>query len=679
MTSLRETLRAIRRRSFTGRAAEVAMFRAALGAPGARLHNPGAPGMLSHKPGEAGVLFVHGPGGVGKSALLDVFAEVAAEQGADVTRADARHLAHVPQMLPTPAAGVLLIDTYELLEPVDDWIREQYLPSLPGDCLVVIAGRQPPGPAWRADPAWRALTRVVTLGNLPDDDGRAYLGAQGVPATAHERLLMISRGHPLTLSMIVDAVRRGTVPDTLGDLPDVVGVLLGRMIDEAPSPRHRAALEMCAQMPVTTEDLLRPVVGGDAGDVFAWLRARPFVDESPYGLYPHDVVRDALNADLRWRDPDRFAELYRRKLHAVRDRILATPGEQDRMQLVVLAVVLNGARSPLTALRSLPPVMGIWPDRPADGDRAAIVGMTRRWQGDRQAELCAYWLDRRPQGFRVFRTADGAVRGFAARLDLTESDLGVDPGADTLFGYASKNGPPRPGERVRAWRFFVDAECGQGPSPSLTLFMACQMLDIMLIDDDTAWTLVGAFQDAELWTPVMELLDFWTAGDYEVGGVTYPVFAHDWRRTGFAEMVALLHARQLGAPVRPANADHGEPILSESDFAAAVRSALRDLHAPEVLRHNPLTRSRLVRQRSGTTPAEALRELLGEAAATLSPELHELVERTFLRPAATQERVAATLHLSFNTYRRHRDKAVTRIASWLWDQERLSVHHRPQD
>jgi hypothetical protein len=49
--------------------------------------------------------------------------------------------------------------------------------------------------------------------------------------------------------------------------------------------------------------------------------------------------------------------------------------------------------------------------------------------------------------------------------------------------------------------------------------------------------------------------------------------------------------------------------------------------------------------------------------------LFDVVNRTFLRPAATQERAAEMLHLSFSTYRRHRDRAVARIVEWLWRRE----------
>ena len=46
-----------------------------------------------------------------------------------------------------PSEGVLLINTYEILAPLDTWLRETLLPQLPGHSLVIIAGRNPPAPA----------------------------------------------------------------------------------------------------------------------------------------------------------------------------------------------------------------------------------------------------------------------------------------------------------------------------------------------------------------------------------------------------------------------------------------------------------------------------------------------------------------------------------------------------
>jgi AAA ATPase domain len=50
-------------------------------------------------------------------------------------------------------------------------------------------------------------------------------------------------------------------------------------------------------------------------------------------------------------------------------------------------------------------------------------------------------------------------------------------------------------------------------------------------------------------------------------------------------------------------------------------------------------------------------------------KLWRAVERTYVRPAATQERAAAALGLPFSTYRRHLTQGVERVVAWLWDQE----------
>jgi hypothetical protein len=49
--------------------------------------------------------------------------------------------------------------------------------------------------------------------------------------------------------------------------------------------------------------------------------------------------------------------------------------------------------------------------------------------------------------------------------------------------------------------------------------------------------------------------------------------------------------------------------------------------------------------------------------------LWRAVDRTYVHPAATQERAAAALGLPFSTYRRHLTQGVARVVTSLWDQE----------
>lgn len=51
---------------------------------------------------------------------------------------------------------VLVIDTYELLSPLEGWLLENFLPRLPGNTLVVLASRNAPSILWRLIPAGKA-------------------------------------------------------------------------------------------------------------------------------------------------------------------------------------------------------------------------------------------------------------------------------------------------------------------------------------------------------------------------------------------------------------------------------------------------------------------------------------------------------------------------------------------
>jgi hypothetical protein len=153
--------------------------------------------------------------------------------------------------------------------------------------------------------------RVVSLRNLAADDPRAYLREERVPEPLHERALVLTHGHPLALALLVDVLAQ-RAETALTEAPDAVRALVQRFTDDVPTARHREALEVAAHARTPTEDLLKAVLGGDdAGELCAWLRERSFVERSADGLFPHDLVRDVLDVDLRWRAPETYLARHR--------------------------------------------------------------------------------------------------------------------------------------------------------------------------------------------------------------------------------------------------------------------------------------------------------------------------------------------------------------------------------
>ena len=140
-------LRAARHSRFVGRAAEKELFETALSASELPFF----------------VLYLYGPGGVGKTTLLQEYALLCEREKIPFLYLDVRNIDPAPGAFLDALYGgiglaenetfathiahtsrfVILIDTYETLAPLDDWLREMFLPELPENTLVVLAGRYP--------------------------------------------------------------------------------------------------------------------------------------------------------------------------------------------------------------------------------------------------------------------------------------------------------------------------------------------------------------------------------------------------------------------------------------------------------------------------------------------------------------------------------------------------------
>jgi hypothetical protein len=692
LATVGQRLQQARNRWFLGRDGELELFRAALGAP--------QPPFT--------VLHVHGPGGVGKTALLRAFADEARIAGAVSVPLDARHFEPSPAGFTAAvrsATGleddedlgvglgvrgrrtVVLLDTYETAAPLDDWLRERFLPELPADSIMVLAGREPPGPAWRSEAAWRELLQVVALRNLEPDDSRAYLGAAGVPKAFHEPVLAFTHGHPLALSLVVDVLaqeqRQGLVGFTPEHAPDVIRELLARFVANVPSDLHRRALEVCAHARLTTEALLRAALdAGDVHDIFEWLRSLSFIEQGPYGLTPHDLARDLLDADLRWRDREQYGVQHDRVRSHVLDRIRRSTGQEQQRALLDLMFLhrSNPFTQPYWEWESFGQT---YADALTPKDHEAVVAMTARFEGEESAALAAHWLDRQPDAFIALRGGEGGLLGFLAHLTLSRAspeDVEADPGTRTAWAYALRHGPPRPGEEVTQLRFMIESATHQRASPAVNL-VSVQCCRRWLMTPNLAWDFMSV-TDEGYFGPLFAYLyyDRVPEADFEVGGRRLATFAHDWRRMPAEPWLELMGRRELDIEFQPAAAPGGQaqPLaLSQPEFDQAVRRALRDLHRGDLLAANPLLGSRLVREEAdaqGTSLARALATVLREAAALLAADprddkLLRAVDRTYLRPATTQERAAELLGLPFSTYRRHLTQGVARIVADLWERE----------
>jgi hypothetical protein len=281
-----------------GRAAEVALFRRMLS------------GELDRN-----VLLVHGPGGIGKTELLRELTRTAALDGRPTRWIDARALTPLPgalgAALPDVTAGtVVFLDGFERMSAEANLLREEIVPALPSDAVVVIAGRDRPDTGWSRS-GWEHVTCVLGLVELAEAAALQLLEGHGVPAAAAREITGWAAGSPLALVLAAGAYRQhGRITPE----PDLLSTLVRLTAEAEWGGGHFAALAVCAIARRTTPDLLRDALDDEpaADAAFAWLGSLPFVDRVGDAVTLHDAVRAPMRESVLGAEPSRERQLRRR-------------------------------------------------------------------------------------------------------------------------------------------------------------------------------------------------------------------------------------------------------------------------------------------------------------------------------------------------------------------------------
>lgn len=686
---LGERLRAARHARFVGRIAEKQVFEAALQAEQPPWH----------------VLHLFGPGGVGKTTLLQEFALICERETVPCAYLDVRSTEPTPQAFTealartvgSPGQGsplihlaayrryVVLIDTYEALAPLDDWLREVFLPTLPESVLIVLAGRDAPSAAWRADPGWQSLMQVISLRNLNSSDSLDYLMRRQVPDDQHKAVLSFTYGHPLALSLVADVfAQRRDVQFQPEEMPDVVRTLLGKLVQRLPGPQHRSALEACALVRLMTESLLAAMLDvEDAHDLFVWLSGLSFMETGTEGVFPHDLAREALATDLRWRNPERYADLHQRARKHYFERFQQTSAPVQHR--VLLDYIYLHRDNPLVRpYFEWQAGSSVIADALQPSDIPILTNIVQKHEGPDSARLASYWFSRQPDTVIVMRDNKRQPVGFVMMLALhrtTPDDIAFDPAVRAARNYLQNNTALRPGESATLFRFWMDRDTYQEVSPVQTQIFV-NMVRHYLSTPGLAFTFLPS-ADPDFWMLAFSYADLARLPqvDFTVEGRRYGVYGHDWRIVPPIAWLELMGEREVSSQ---ANTTPPAPVeqvivLSESEFAEAVQAALRDYARPDMLHGNPLLRSKLVIEASGLNAGEdartsALRDLLRTTAESLqqSPreaKFYRSLYHTYFQPAPTQEQAAEILDLPFSSYRRHLKSGIARVTEILWNHE----------
>jgi len=646
--TLGDRLRRADQRRFIGRERELALFDEA----------------LSDDPPHR-VLLVHAAGGMGKSTLLREVARRGAARGFEVFEVDGRALNPVPGDLEEALDGafdaerpLILLDTWERMSAANAHLRSRLLPALPGDAVVVIAGRDRPDADWFQD-GWERLVTELPLRPMAETEASALVRDHGAGEDVVSEIVSWASGSPLALALAADASHADPAwrVERAEDDQQLMYALLRRVAQTEVDGGNLDVAAVAAIARTSTRALLAEVLPDvDAEQAEGWLRSLSFAELVGEGIALHDVARRALRGEISARAPERARELRRRVAEHLYAR--AAAGRPELMVDLAELVDAPAVRWGFGAEGSVD--LRVDELHPGDADE-----LEREIESRANSEwfaLARPYFEEAPRRVVVVRDAHDKIAGFSiAMTPGTAPALAADdPVMGPWLAHAREHVPDG---NALMWRDSVDLTAGSEGDPGsavLALMNTAAMMRsglasprYLYLPIDPANAPAVAFSEGIGARHVPEL-------DFEIVGKQQQCHVFDAGPSGLLGALRAAIYAELGMEI-PAG-DAPAPSLSSE----VVRDALRNLHKPTELAASPLA--------TGADPearAASVRALLAEAAASAfgdSPDeqLHRsVIERGYLDPGSTHESVAHDLHLSRAAYFRRLRQASDRIADWV--------------
>jgi hypothetical protein len=437
------------------------------------------------------VFHVSGIAGIGKSTLLVMLSERVRAAGGELIKIECRTTEPTESgfthslglALLRPGASLdelsiclgelgakvfLALDTYEVFRLLDTWLRQNYIPSLPGNVRIILLSREKPLAAWFSSPGWSGFFRSLTLESFSEEEARALLLHQDVADEASERIVQFAHGHPLALQLSASAYRaRPELNFQQDNLQLVLQELTQMFLNDVDDPALRGALERVSVVRRTTVSLLKvllPEIDPDAA--YVKLSGLPYVDINSDGLLIHEVVREAIANTLRARDPAAFLE-YRHRAWKQLISEVSKAGSNELWRYT--ADMLYLIENPVVREAFFPRGSNGLAVEPAGKNDADVLSrIIKRHEGAEAAGLLEQWWKRMPQIYSVIRGLDGEVTGIYCKMEpakVSSAWLAQDPITQTWMDHLEDNPIPE-GQTVLFCRRWLSLDEGEQPSDS---------------------------------------------------------------------------------------------------------------------------------------------------------------------------------------------------------------------
>ena len=609
----------------------------------------------------ASVVYICGPGGIGKSTLLREIGRRARNRGRTVLALDGRELGPVPGVLDdvlrsvaNEARPVVLLDSYEQMTALDPHLRHDLVPALPDESLVVIAGRGAPDPGWFTG-GWESLTARLDLTAMAPEEASGLLAAHGVSDERVPAIVDWAAGSPLALALAADAASTdaGWNAARSPDRPDILRSLLHRLGETELQDIRPSALSIAVVARSTTPELLRAVLPDeDAEEAYRQLSGLTVTEPLGNGVMMHDLVRKVLLADLRQRNPDLERDLRRRIADYLYERAMA----REPLLIIDMAHLVE---NPLIKWGfGWDGNIGLRIDAVRPGDADEVKRGPGNGADPHLWPLTLRYFTEAPARVAIARDDSDKICGYMVCMSLATAPrfADTDPLTGPWLEHARRNAEL--GDSV-LWQSAVDFT-GEGKVQAM-LGMAGVLRSgavnprFAYLPIDSRVRGAGDFAKAIGAEHLPEL-------DASFDTMQLQCYRLDYGPGGLFALVRNQIYSELGLP-RPEQPAPIRPPIVDLD---TVRDVLKNFRVPRELARSPLARGSSISER-----AESVRQLVSAAAADAFGDseteklLYSVLVAGYLEPLRSHEEAAAKLCISRAAYFRRLRTAVERLAEYM--------------
>lgn len=229
---------------------------------------------------------------------------------------------------------VMLLDTFEQWGPIEQWLRDDWLPSLSPHVRIYTTGRFALEGKWLQG-GWDLLVQNIELPSLSSAEVEQYAHLRGI----HDRNVIVSlqrfsRGVPLALSMSCEIIAREGATGFL-DVPrqkQMIGHLINVLTNHIRDRSLNQLLEAASVVWRFDQDVLQSLLEEHVStERFREFCQLPFVTCQEESWSLHDSVRQWTFDDLRRRMPAAFKQYRKRALDLLRRRERDQPDKKAEL------------------------------------------------------------------------------------------------------------------------------------------------------------------------------------------------------------------------------------------------------------------------------------------------------------------------------------------------------------